>query len=64
MPGVKRINAVNSHLKLNPKQDQIRIKTALRAAKARAREALEAALKQAITAVTESDARAWFKHCG
>jgi transposase len=40
------------------------IKTALRAARARTREALEAAIKQAITAVTESDARAWFKHCG
>jgi transposase len=41
-----------------------KIKTALRAAKARTREALEAAIKQAITTVTESDARAWFKHCG
>ena len=41
-----------------------KIKTALRAAKARTREALEAAIKQAIAAVTESDARAWFKHCG
>jgi len=41
-----------------------KIKTALRAAKARTREALEEAIKQAIAAVTESDARAWFKHCG
>jgi transposase len=41
-----------------------KIKTALRAAKARTREALEAAIKQAIAMVTESDARAWFKHCG
>ena len=41
-----------------------KIKTALRAAKARTREALETAIKQAIAAVTESDARAWFKHCG
>jgi transposase len=40
-----------------------KIKTALRAAKARTREALEEAIKQAITMVTESDARAWFKHC-
>lgn len=41
-----------------------KIKTALRAAKARTREALEAAIKQAIVAVSASDARAWFKHCG
>lgn len=41
-----------------------KIKTALRAAKARTRAALEAAIKQAISTVTESDARAWFKHCG
>jgi transposase len=41
-----------------------KIKTFLRAAKARTREALEAAIKQAIATVTESDARAWFKHCG
>lgn len=41
-----------------------KIKTALRAAKARTREALEVAIKQALSTVTESDARAWFKHCG
>jgi transposase len=41
-----------------------KIKTALRAAKARTRETLEEAIKQAIATVTESDARAWFKHCG
>ena len=41
-----------------------KIKTALRAAKARTREALEAATKQALATVTESDARAWFNHCG
>jgi transposase len=41
-----------------------KIKTALRAAKARTREALEEAIKQAIAKVSESDARAWFKHCG
>lgn len=41
-----------------------KLKTALRAAKARTREALEAAIKQAIATVTESDAHAWFKHCG
>ncbi|HEX8634161.1 MAG TPA: IS630 family transposase [Pyrinomonadaceae bacterium] len=41
-----------------------KIKTALRAAEARTREALEAAIRQALATVTESDARAWFKHCG
>jgi transposase len=41
-----------------------KIKTFLRAAKARTREALEAALKQALATVTESDARAWFEHSG
>ncbi len=41
-----------------------KIKTYLRAAKARTREALEAAIKQALSTVTESDARAWFQHCG
>ena len=33
-------------------------------AKVRTREALEAAIRQAIATVSESDARAWFKHCG
>ena len=41
-----------------------KIKTALRKAKARTREALEAALKQALLTITEADARAWFIHCG
>lgn len=41
-----------------------KIKAFLRAAKARSREALEAAIKQALATVTESDARAWFAHCG
>ncbi len=41
-----------------------KIKTFLRAAKARTRESLEAAIKQALATVTESDARAWFAHCG
>jgi len=41
-----------------------KIKTFLRAAKARTREALEAAVRQALATVTESDARAWFAHCG
>ncbi|MFN2456387.1 MAG: IS630 family transposase [Pyrinomonadaceae bacterium] len=41
-----------------------KIKTALRAAKARTREALEAALKEALLTITEADVRAWFAHCG
>lgn len=41
-----------------------KIKTFLRGAKARTREALEAAIKQALATVTESDARAWFANCG
>jgi hypothetical protein len=32
--------------------------------KARTREALEAALKEALLTITEADARAWFTHCG
>lgn len=41
-----------------------KIKTYLRAAKARTRQALEQALKQALLLVTESDARGWFASCG
>ncbi len=41
-----------------------KIKTSLRKAKARTREALEAALKEALLQITEADARAWFVHCG
>jgi len=41
-----------------------KIKNVLRKAAARTREALEAALKQAIHTVSESDALAWFAHCG
>ena len=41
-----------------------KVKTFLRKAKARTREALEAALREALLQVTASDARAWFAHCG
>jgi transposase len=41
-----------------------KIKTALRQAKARTREALEGALKQVLHTVSAADARAWFAHCG
>jgi transposase len=41
-----------------------KLKTALRAAKARTREALETAIRQALETITAADARNWFKHCG
>ena len=41
-----------------------KVKTFLRKAKARTREALEAALKEALLTITEADVRAWFAHCG
>jgi transposase len=41
-----------------------KIKTPLRAAKARTREELEQALAAAIVRITKSDIRGWFKHCG
>lgn len=41
-----------------------KIKQILRAAKARTREELEAALVKALGLVTSSDIRGWFSHCG
>jgi transposase len=41
-----------------------KIKTFLRGVKARTTGALDEALAQAITLVTKSDIRGWFKHCG
>lgn len=41
-----------------------KIKTYLRAAKARTREALEQALKEALLLVTKKDALGWFASCG
>ena len=41
-----------------------KLKTALRAAGARTPRALERAIKQALETITESDAFAWFAHCG
>ncbi len=41
-----------------------KIKTYLRKAKARTREALEEALKQALATVTDADAVSWFIHSG
>lgn len=41
-----------------------KLKTFLRAAKARTREALEQAIRSALDRITATDARAWFMHCG
>jgi transposase len=41
-----------------------KLKTLLRAAQARTREALDAAIQKAWAAVMPSDARSWFHHCG
>lgn len=41
-----------------------KIKTALRAMGARTRRKLERAIKRALETITESDALAWFAHCG
>lgn len=41
-----------------------KIKAALRATGARTRRALERAIKRAVSTVSESDALAWFAHCG
>jgi len=41
-----------------------KIKTYLRAAKARTREALERALKEALLLITPNDAAGWFASCG
>ncbi len=41
-----------------------KLKTLLRAAQARTREALDAAIEYVLAAVTPSDVRGWFRHCG
>ena len=41
-----------------------KLKTALRTAKARTREALDTAITHALTTVTVSDAYSWFTDCG
>jgi transposase len=41
-----------------------KLKQALRAAGARTRRKLERAIKRALETITESDALAWFAHCG
>jgi transposase len=41
-----------------------KIKTALRKAKARTREALERALEHVLSTITAVDAQHWFIHCG
>jgi transposase len=50
---------------LNPiEQCWSKIKTALRAAAARTREALDEAISRAIRAVSATDAESWFRFCG
>lgn len=50
---------------LNPKEECIsKIKTALRAAKARTKLTLQRALKRAIESITPQDIRGWFEHAG
>jgi transposase len=41
-----------------------KLKTFLRAAKARTRETLEDAIRTALDTITAADARNWFLHCG
>jgi len=41
-----------------------KVKTSLRKAKARTRDALDAALNEAINCITANDAKGWFNHCG
>jgi transposase len=41
-----------------------KIKTFLRAAKARTHEALEMAIQQALTTINAADAHGWFAYCG
>lgn len=41
-----------------------KVKTALRKAKARARDALDTAITRALTTVTAADAHSWFEYCG
>jgi transposase len=41
-----------------------KVKTHLRQAKARTRQALDSAITDALATVTDADARGWFRHCG
>lgn len=41
-----------------------KLKTLFRASKARTRDEIETALVKALEQITESDCRAWFRHCG
>jgi transposase len=41
-----------------------KLKTALRTAKARTRDVLDAAIKAALPTITAVDAHGWFRHCG
>ena len=41
-----------------------KVKTVLRKAKARTREALDMAITGALATITDADAQGWFRHCG
>jgi transposase len=41
-----------------------KVKTVLRKAKARTREALDSAITGALATITDADAQGWFRHCG
>jgi transposase len=41
-----------------------KVKTVLRTAKARTREALDMAITAALATITDADAQGWFRHCG
>jgi transposase len=63
--GARRLYLPPSSPDLNPSERcWSKLKTCLRGAKARTREALDAAVAQALATVAESDARAWFAHRG
>jgi transposase len=52
-------------LDLSPIEEAFsKLKTALRRAGARTREALEEAIAQALLTITAQDAQGWFQHCG
>jgi len=62
-----RVAATASHRRdriASPRAGAPKIKTFFRKAKARAIETLIEAIKQALATISNSDALAWFAHCG
>jgi transposase len=61
----QRLNVPPCSPDLSPMERCVsKVKTALRAAKARTRGALDAAVQQAMETVTAIDVWNWFRHCG